>query len=235
MDVFVPSGRLPLVILSSNISRVHLLWFPLCLIAELFRRVVSYGYASCFNSGPFVYTSLTWFHWKWLRATGLNVPFDVVRSHSLACSWGRTIAKTVKFDLHILHSFRPDMVIVQLSTDDLTSCPPLQVGSAMEDFVHLLHDSYGVKCVYVCQTIRRRSAVVFNQRADILTRYLRVVLEPIPFAIYWGHTGFWRSRNSFLFFFFGIHLNRRGQYKFYRSLRGAVLKSLRAFTNDGIQ
>ena len=44
-----------------------------------------------------------------------------------------------------------------------------------------------------------------------------MVLEPIPFAIYWGHRGFWRCRNSF-FSADGIHLNRRGQYKFYRSL-----------------
>lgn len=147
---------------------------------------------------------------------------------------GRTIAKTVKFDLGILHSFHPDIVIVQLGTNDLTSRPPLQVGSAMEDFVHLLHDSYGVKDVCVCQTIRQRSAVVFNQRVDILTRYLRVVLEPIPYAIYWGHRGFWRARNSF-FSADGIHLNSRGQYKLYRSLRGAVLKSLRVFTSDGNQ
>ena len=81
---------------------------------------------------------------------------------------GCTIAKTVKFDLHNLHSFHPDIVIVQLGTNDLTSCPPLRVGSALEDFVHLLHDSYGVRGVCVCQTIRQR-AVVFNHRVDILT------------------------------------------------------------------
>ena len=159
-------------------------------------------------------------------------------SASALISWhgigGRTIAKTVKFDLHILHSFRPDIVIVQLGTNDLTSCPPLQVGSALEDFVHLLHDSYGVRGVCVCQTIRRRAAVAFNQRVDILTRYLRVVLEPIPYAIYWGHRGFWRACNSF-FSADGIHLNSRGQFKLYRSLRGAVLKSLRVFTSDGNQ
>ena len=51
---------------------------------------------------------------------------------------------------------------MQHGTNDLTSCPPLQVGFAMEDFVLLLHDSYGMKCVCVCQTIRRRSSVVFN-------------------------------------------------------------------------
>ena len=155
---------------------------------------------------------------------------------SALISWhgvgGRTIAKTVKFDLHILHSFRPDIVIVQLGTNDVTSCSLLQVGSAIEDFVHLLCDLYGVKGVCVCQTIHRRSGVVFNQRVDILTRYLRVFLELIPYATYWGHRGFWRARNSF-FSADGIHLNSRRQYKLYRSLRGAVLESLRVFTNDG--
>ena len=67
------------------------------------------------------------------------------------------------YDLHILHSFRSDIVIVQLGTNDLPSCPPLLVGSALEDLVHLLHDSYGVKGLWVSQTIRRRANVVFNQ------------------------------------------------------------------------
>ena len=147
---------------------------------------------------------------------------------------GRTVAKTVKFDLHIIHSFHPDIVILQLGTNDLTSCPPLHVGSAIEDLVHLLHDSYGVQGVCVRQTIRRRSAVLFNHRVDILTRYLRVVLEPIPYAIYWKHRGFWRARHSFLSAV-GIHLNSRGQYKLYRSLRAAVLKTLRVFTDGGNQ
>ena len=72
-------------------------------------------------------------------------------SASAHISWhgigGRTIAKTVKFDLHILHSRRPDTVIEQLGTIGLTSCPPLRVGSAFEDFAHLLHDLYGIRGV----------------------------------------------------------------------------------------
>ena len=188
------------------------------MIAELFRRVVSYGYTSRFNSGH------------------LDLAFQL--KSSALISWhgvgGCTVARTVKFDLHILHSLRPDIVIVQLGTNDLTSYPPLQVGSAIEDSVPLLHDSYGVKGVCICQSIRRRSAVVFNQKVDILARYLRVVLEPIPNAIYWGRKGFWLARNSF-FSSDGIHLNSRGQYKLYRNLRGAVLKSLRVFASDGNQ
>ena len=149
---------------------------------------------------------------------------------------GAQLLKPSKFDLHILHSFHPDILVVQLGTNDLnlTSCPPLRVGSVLEDFVHLLHDSYSVRGVCTCQAIHRCAAKFFNQGVDILTRYLQVVLEPIPYVIHWGHRGFWRACNSF-FSADGIYLNSRGQYKLEHSLRGVVLKSLRVFTSDGNQ
>ena len=43
------------------------------------------------------------------------------------------------------------------------------------DFVRLLHDTYGVKVVGVRQTIIRQGALVFNRKAKLLTKYLRVV------------------------------------------------------------
>ena len=52
--------------------------------------------------------------------------------------------RPAKFDLHVVRSTRPDIVIVQLSTNDLPFQPPLQVGSELEDFVRLLHNSNGV-------------------------------------------------------------------------------------------
>lgn len=68
------------------------------------------------------------------------------------------------------------------------------------------------------------------------SRYFNTIstggLGACPYAIYWGHRGFGRACNSF-FSADGIHLNSRGQFKLYRSLRRAVLKSLRVFTSDG--
>ena len=50
----------------------------------------------------------------------------------------------------------------------------------------------------------------FNRKAKLLTKYLRVVLEPIPYAIFWGHRGFWRpTQNSYARD--GVHLNSFGQ------------------------
>ena len=147
---------------------------------------------------------------------------------------GHTVAKTIKFDLHVVRSTRPDIVIGQLGTNDLPLQSPLQVGSELEDFVRLLHVSYGVKFVCVCQTIRQRSPTAFNKNVDLLTRYLRVVLEPIPYVICWGHRGFWKARHNF-YAADGVHLNSNGQYKLYRSFRRAVLKSMRLLSSVDIQ
>ena len=59
------------------------------------------------------------------------------------------MAKTVRHNLHVVQSVRPDIVIVQLGTNDLSSRSPLLVGSDLEEFVCLL-----------------------NKNVDILTRYL---------------------------------------------------------------
>ena len=80
---------------------------------------------------------------------------------------GRTVAKTVKFNLHVVRSTRPDIVIAQLGTNDLPFQSPLHVGSELEEFGRLLHYSYGVRFVCVCQTIRRRSATACNKSVDL--------------------------------------------------------------------
>ena len=112
---------------------------------------------------------------------------DLKLSHRAFIKWhgvgGRTVSKTLHLDLNVIESFRPEIVIMQLGSNDLTDSDPLHVGSAIEDFVRLLHDTYGVKIVCVCQNIMRQGAVVVNRKAKLLTKYLRVVLEPIPYAI----------------------------------------------------
>ena len=122
----------------------------------------------------------------------------------------------------------PDIVVLQLGTNDLSHLPAVNVGSAIEDLTLLpLHDSLNVKCVCVCQTIYRTGAPTFNKNVILLNQYLKVVLEPIPYAMFWSHKGFWRAKTNFMARD-GIHLNRLGQYKLYRSLRGAVLRCLQS-------
>ena len=76
---------------------------------------------------------------------------------------------------------------MQLVSYGLTDSDPLHVSSAIDDFVRLLHDTY---VVCVCQTIMRQCAVVFNRKAKLLTKFLRVVLEPILYLmLFWGAIG----------------------------------------------
>ena len=140
---------------------------------------------------------------------------------------GRTVLKTVQFDLTVVEKFMPDIVILQLGTNDLSHLPAVNVGSAIEDLTRSLYDLLNVKCVCVCQTIYRTGTPTFNKNVILLNQYLKVVLEPIPYAMFWSHKGFWRAKTNFMARD-GIHLNGLGQYKLYRSLRGAVLRCLQS-------
>ena len=66
---------------------------------------------------------------------------------------------------------------------------------------------------------------------SILSQYLKVVFETIPYVVFWRHQGFWKCKTRFLARD-GVHLNNLGQYKFYRSVRGAVLRCLNDFALD---
>ena len=78
-----------------------------------------------------------------------------------------------------------------LTTSHVRGSSPASVGSAIEDLVCLLHHEYGVRLVCVGQTVKRGPVGTFNTNVQILAQYLQGVLEPLPFAIYWTHRGFW--------------------------------------------
>ena len=85
---------------------------------------------------------------------------------------GRTIAKARAFDLPMVESFVPQIVILQLGPNDLEHADPLLIASAIEDLVTLLHDRFQVKRVCVCQTVYRESSPMYNKRVRDLVKYL---------------------------------------------------------------
>ena len=72
---------------------------------------------------------------------------------------------TTLLDLNVIEPFHPDVVIMQLGSNDLIDSDPLHVGWAIDDFARLLHDTFGVKVVCVYQTIMHQGAVVINHKA----------------------------------------------------------------------
>ena len=94
----------------------------------------------------------------------------VIRWHGIG---GRTISKTKAYDLHVVEEFAPNIVILQLGTNDLATTSAVETGSAIEDLCRLLYESYGVEVICVCQTLHRQESFSFNKQVDLLTKYLR--------------------------------------------------------------
>ena len=140
---------------------------------------------------------------------------------------GRTIAKSLAFDLHVVESFKPHVVILELGTNDLIHLDPTTVGSSLEDLTQVLYFRYGVQRIVVCQTIFRDKAPAFNSQVTILNKYLEVVIPSLPHAYFWKHRRLWNSSKG-IYLKDGVHLIVFGQLKLYRSIRGAVLHSLRS-------
>ena len=82
----------------------------------------------------------------------------------MARYWGRTVTKTVQRYLHVIKSFKPDIVLIQSGSNHLTSETALRVDSSIDDFARLLQDVYHIKVIYVCQTIMRQDQSAFNVR-----------------------------------------------------------------------
>ena len=134
--------------------------------------------------------------------------------------------KLRSFDLHVVPSLSPEIVILETGTNDLPNCKPEVVGSAIEDLVVLILGQFSVRVVGVCQVIPRGQTHAdseFFDRSRILNQYLEVVS-----LTFWQHSAF--SHPSKLFYLpGGVHLNPQGQYLLYRSYRGAILYAVTYF------
>lgn len=128
------------------------------------------------------------------------------------------MAKTLQFDLPVVASFAPDIVILQQETIDLSRLELLVVGSSFEELITILHDTYSVKLICVCQTLLR-SDPVFNTRVRAFNKYVQTLLEPFPYVFFWGHRGFWNASQRF-HARDGVHLNRQGNISFFGASEG---------------
>ena len=137
---------------------------------------------------------------------------------------GRTVDKLSKFDLHLVRRLQSQIVI---SPPDAR---PEVVGSKIETLVQRLHAECRVETIVVCQTINRaaglRDPPSFTDRVALLNQYLSVVLETLPFAVFWRHKGL-RQPTVRILCRDGVHLNSKGQYALYRSYRSAILSAIK--------
>ena len=134
---------------------------------------------------------------------------------------GRTVEKVRKYDISAIASIQPDNIILELGTNDLCHLSPEVVGSRTEELSRFFRDELRVKVVVVCQVIDRK---IPHSTAPNLRQYLCVVLENEAGIFLWEHLDFGSDVN--LLSLDGVHCNSQGQYRLYRSYRGAILKAL---------
>ena len=103
---------------------------------------------------------------------------------------GRTIEKTRRYDMQAVRAFQPDIILIQLGTNDLSTTSSLTVASEIEELVKLLHSHYNVKVLVVCQTLWRDLDHDFNSKVVAFNHYTQVLLEHLPYVLYWKHRGF---------------------------------------------
>lgn len=152
-----------------------------------------------------------------------NIP---VHLHGIG---GRTVKKLIQFDLDVVSALAPDVVILEIGTNDLSLTRPEVVGSEIEEFVRLLRQTFKVKVIGVCEVIPRGAkfphASNFNRAVPILNEYLRVVLDELDNVFCWRHKGF-AAPACDPYLPDGVHVNSGGQYWLYRSYRGAITRAL---------
>ena len=145
---------------------------------------------------------------------------------------GRTVHKLSKFDLHLVRCLQPQIVILEIGSNDLSppDARPKVVGSKIETLVQRLHAECQVETIVVCQTINRaaglRDPPSFNDRVALLNQYLSIVLETLPFAVFWRHKGL-RQPTVRILCRDRVHLNAKGQYARYWSYRGTILSAIK--------
>ena len=142
---------------------------------------------------------------------------------------GRTVQTPQANDLHVVRDIAPDIVILEIRTNDLSKLPPEKVGSAIEDLVRLFQSDFSVREITICYVIPRGifflHAMLFWHNATVLNQYVSVVLADLPNISCWRHPEFNNPHRDF-YLEDRVHLNPSGQYLLYHSYQGTVLKAV---------
>lgn len=139
---------------------------------------------------------------------------------------GRTIQKVVQYDTPIITSLSPDILVLEIGSNDLCRrrSKPKEVATSVLESVKSFHIFFQVKFVIVCK-ITERSKIPYakyNENVARTNRYLKLALEELDYAKFWSHRGL-SCPTIDIFTRDGVHLNSKGNRALYRSYRGAIL------------
>ena len=150
---------------------------------------------------------------------------------------GRTVRKTGAFDMGIVDSFEPDIVVLTVGGNDLAFSEhwgrPEVVGHSLLLLAERLHEEFDVARVVV-PSLGPRFKPYGNwsypddylKKVDICNQYLQVVLDDAQFASFWNNNKHFQW-GQHLFNPDGVHFNSTGQKLWYKSLRGSLVQAFR--------
>ncbi|KAI0207861.1 hypothetical protein LSAT2_007513 [Lamellibrachia satsuma] len=135
----------------------------------------------------------------------------------------------------------PDIVVLHLTGNELDTVSgptPQSVGMQMYSLAKKLL-AVGVKQVVICQMVtqdswRQLSPEEGEARVSRINEFLQAACSGCTQICYWCHSGFWKTHTSVtLFEKDGVHFNDWGNYKLFRSYRGALQTAARRILQMG--
>ncbi len=140
----------------------------------------------------------------------------------------------LKQEVGMVESLKPDIVFIDIGTNDLCVCDPDTVANEVFSFAQHLTHQFGVKRVLVSQVLYRdinrapHTPTNFNERVAIYNVKMDACLKGNNSIHFWRHRGMWSNWRQLLGD--GIHFNQQGLRKYFNSVRGAIIAMLNQIT-----
>ena len=153
---------------------------------------------------------------------------------------GASVEALIQRGLSDVYDFEPDLVILDIGTNDLSSSPPEKVANDSVSLVNSLLCTTYVKKVFVLQVLHRFNPTVpvrykvdidiFNPNVNQCNDLLATKLKDRNDCQLWWHKGFWGPYQHLTIAPDGVHLSDPyDQRKYFYSLRSIVVSYLKAY------
>ena len=171
-------------------------------------------------------------HVYWLErfANDQNLPGTTMRISEIRLEGirggGIESVKQVRIT-NLIRAFAPDIVVLHVGGNDIDGHKaPQLIGMRLYELAKSLI-ARGVRHVIICQIVRRQKWRHFSPEQGAMAavaanEFLAAVCDGCADISFWKHKGLWSSVRP-VFRLDGVHYNELGNYKLFRSVRGAIL------------
>ena len=140
---------------------------------------------------------------------------------------GMTIARLRHRADEIL-SRRPDVVLLEIGTNDIARINPIRLADEVFEFANLLTTG-GVRHVIISQVFFRMAgryhvAADFNDRVVVYNERMRELTRSSAVVDFWRHRGIWARWQDLLVD--GVHFTVEGNRLYFKSVRGAIVAAV---------